>query len=225
MSFGSDTDYWGFADTRNKLQSSSRNPTKSEAQCLDSNGDVAAATMYDSFTEQSCVYRRCHDSAIVLYDTTTSIDFRAGTVIGGYVITGIEVSTNNTERPEITISGRSTSTADGSINKYDPTDLEIVGSRKATKIGATVDSVSKLTGSSGSLAVNTAIVLDSLGVASCLDVYGGRVEATNDYVGCTGDPGAAVDTGWTVSSGGGDERENTAYGTGSISVFKNLTQM
>ena len=56
-------------------------------------------------------------------------------------------------------------------------------------------------------------------------VYGGRVEATNDYVGCSGNPGASADTGWAVSSGGSDERENTGYATGSITVFKNLAKM
>ena len=81
MSFSADTDYWGFADTNIKLQSSSRNPTRSEAQCVDSNGDVAASALYDSQTEQSCTYRSCSDTALVFYDTTSAVDFRVGKVI------------------------------------------------------------------------------------------------------------------------------------------------
>ena len=225
MSFSADTDYWGFADTNIKLQSNSSNPTKTEAQCMDSNGDVAASSLYDSQTERSCTYKSCSDTALVFYDTATAVDFRLGKVIGGYVITGIDVSTSNTDRPDITISGRTTSALDAAVSKYAVTELEIAGTRKATAIGASVDSNSKLTSSSVSISGNVTTVLDSDGVEACLDVYGGRIEATNDYVGCAGDPVATSDIGWTTLSGGSEDQENTGYATGSITVFKNLTKM
>jgi len=222
MSFSADTDYWGFAaaDTAGniKLQSSSRNPTRTEAQCIDSNGDVAASTLYDSQTEQSCVYRTCADADL------SFTGFPGGKVIDGYVITGIDVSTSNTERPEITISGRSTNAVDSAVSKYAATDLAIAGSRKATAIGVTIDTGSKLTGSSASLSVNVASVLDSDGIEACADVYGGRVEATNDYVGCTADPSATVAATWTILTGGSEDQENTAYATGSATAFKNIAK-
>ena len=223
--FGADTDYWGFADTGNKLQGSTKNPTKEEAQCEDSNGDIAASTMYDTKADISCTYKRCKDTAFILYDTTSSIDFRLGTVIGGYVITSIAVDTNNKERPGIVISGVICATNDSLVQKYDPTDLEIAGTRKATAIGFTVDSSTNLLSSSVTGTVQTAIVLDSQGAQACVDVYGGRIEGTNELVGCTGQPGGAIDTGWTLSGGPSEDEGNTQYVGGSASVFKNLAKM
>ena len=225
MSYGADTDYWGFADTNVKLQSSSKEPAKSEAQCVDSNGDVSASTTYNEVITYSCTYKTCNDTAYVLYDTTTAVDFRLGKVISGKVITGIDVGTTNTDRPELTITGRSCSTADGSVQKYDPSDLEIAGTRKATPIGASADTNTRVTGSSASASVSVQELLDSQGAFACLDVYGGRVEASNDLAGCAGAVGASADTGWTLISGPSESQENTAYSTGAISVFKNLTQM
>ena len=226
MSFGADTDPWGFADTHVKLQSATPNDSSAtEAQCEDSNGDVSESTMHDTINSITATYRSCHDTAFVFYDTTSAIDFRPGKVIGGKLITGIEVSTNNKERPTATISGESTTAADTAVAKYDPSDLEISGERKATAIGATVDTNSKLTGSSASLSVTVAKTLDSQGNEACKDVHGGRVEATNDFMGCAGDPGASEDTGWTKSAGPSNAQENTSYASGSITVFKNLSRM
>ena len=225
MSYAVDSDYWGFRDTNCEVQSSSRDPQPSEAQCEDSNGDVAASTMYDTVTAQSVVYQRCADGIVKFYDTTTGIDFRPGKVIGGYVITSIALGTNNKERPTITISGRSCPSADSAVNKYNPEDLHIATERKAVGIGVTPDTVSKLLSSSGTVAVQVAVVPDSDGNTACLDVYGGRVDASNELAGCTGDPGATVDTGWTTSGGPSDDQENTGYAGGTIGVFKNLAQM
>ena len=223
--FGADTDYWGFADTNNLLQGSTKNPTLAETQCEDSNGDVAASTMYDAKSDISCTYKRRADAALIFYDTATNIDFRFGTVIGGYVITSISVDTNNKERPGVVIAGVLCGTNDSLVQKYDPTDLEIAGTRKATAIGFTVDSSTNLLSSSVTGTVQTAIVLDSHGAQACVDVFGGRVEGTNELVGCTGQPGGAVDTGWTLSGGPSEDEGNTQYVGGSASVFKNLTKM
>jgi hypothetical protein len=226
MSFGVDTDPWGFADTHIKIQSATpHDSSATEAQCEDSNGDVNESTMHDTTNAIVATYQSCHDTALVFYDTTAGVDFRLGKVIGGKVITSIEVATSNKERPTITITGESTSAADTSVQKYDPSDLEISGERKATKIGATVDTNSKLVGSSATASVTVVKVLDSDGNEACKDVHGGRVEATDDFVGCAGAPGASEDTGWTKSAGSSEAQENTAYATGSIAVFKNLSKM
>jgi len=223
MSFGADTDFWGFADTNIELQGSTESPSRSEANAADSNGDIAASTMYDSVSEFSTRYKSVSDTALVFYDTASAIDFRIGKVIGAKVITSIEVSTQNTERPDITISGRNAgSVADTSIRKFDPSDLAIAGTRKATPIGASADTATKVTGARGTASADLSAVLDSVGVLSDLDVHGGRVEASTDLVGVSGDPGASADTGWTMSAGPSEEKGNTEYGTGSITVFKNL---
>jgi len=222
MSFGADTDFWSFADTNIIVQGSTQSPVKSEAQAVDSVGDATNATMYDCYTEVSVTYRSCSDTALVFYDA--GIDFRLGKVISSNVITSIAVSTEPTGRPEIVISGRSCPVGDTAVTKYAPSDLEIAGTRKATPIGVTADTGSKVTGASGTASVDVAVVLSNVGQTSCLDVYGGRVEASNDIVGATADPSAAADTGWTIGGGPSEDKENTGYGTGSISVFKNLTK-
>ncbi|GAG83104.1 unnamed protein product [marine sediment metagenome] len=224
MAFGVDSDFWAFADTAGAilLQSSTLTPVKTVADCIDSNGDVSAATVYDSFIEYSATYKSCSDTALVFVDT--GITFQLGTVISSKVITGIDVTTSNTDRPEITISGRTCTIADSLVHKYDMSDLEIAGVRKATPIGVTADTDVAVTGSTASATVSTAVVLDSDGAFACMDVYGGRVEATTDLAGCGADPGAAADTGWTISGGPSDAQENTGYSTGSITVFKNISQ-
>lgn len=228
MGYGATTDFWGFADTNVKLESSSSEPSiGGEAQCVDSNGDVNASTTYDTANKTvSSTYRPCSDTALVLYDTTTAVDLRLGKVVSGNVITSIEVSTTNTDRPTVTISGEfAHGVADTAFSKYDPTDLEIAPLRKAQAIGATADTVTKVTGSSITASVSVSKTADSQGNTACMDVYAGRIEAGNDLVSCTGTPGASADTGWTRSAGTSESQENTAYGTGAYAVFKNLLQM
>jgi len=230
MSYGATTDPWSFADTTMHLQSYEVNPAPGgEAQAQDSNGDVAASTMYDTANSTvSATYKSCRDAALVLYDTTAGVDFRLGKVIGGNVITKIDVSTSNTDgRPTIVIGGEHAhGIADSAMPKYDPSDLEIAMTRKATAIGVTVDTVTNLLSSSGSASVSVSKTPDSNGNTACMDVYGGRVEASNELVGVTGAAGAAAaDTNWTVSAGPSNAQTNTAYATGSITVFKNLTAM
>lgn len=225
MSFGADSDYWSFADTNNKLISSSSTPNKTEGQAQDSNGDVAASTLHDSVSDISVQYEHCHDTALVLYDTTSAVDFRVGKVIGGYVITSLEVASENTARPKLTINGQSTSETDGDVQKYDPTDLEIAGTRKATAVGATVAANNKLLSSTTTLSATVAKGLDSDGNECWLDVHAGRIEAVNNFVGVSVAPSATADTNWTLSGGPSNEQENTAYATGSVTVFKNMTKM
>ena len=225
MSYGADTDLWGRADTMWELQSSSESPGKSEAQCVDSNGDIEASTLYDTVTEISCSYKMKINGSAIFYDTATSVDFRLGKVINSYVITGITMGTNNTDFTDLTISGRSCPSADSVVSKYQPTDSLVTIARKAQFIGVSDTSgVTRCTGSSYTASVSVATCMDSVGTTAALDVYGGREEATNSLVGCTGDPIVVADTGWTLSSGPSNAKENTAYGTGDVTVFKNIAR-
>jgi len=221
--FGVDTDIWIFADTNVSAQSATpADPSATEAQVEDSKGDVAESTMHDTTSSVSAAYKAINDTAFVFYDTTTAVDFRLGVVISGHVITQIEVGTDNKDRPTCTISGQSTTASDSDVAKYQTGDLEIAGTRKATSIGATEDSLASVVGSSATASVSVTKVLDSDGEEVALDVYGGRIEASNDLVGVGGTPGATADTGWTLSAGPSENQENTGYATGTISVFKNI---
>jgi hypothetical protein len=181
--------------------------------------------MYDTTqNEVSATYMSNSDTALVFYDTTNAIDFRLGKVIGGNVITGIEVKTENENWPEITISGEVCPDTDADVEKYDPSDLEVSGARTATPIGVTADTVSDVNGASASMSVEVGRILDSQGALKKVDVWGGRIEATNDLVSPTAVPGAAADTGWTLKTPMSKEEANEEYVTGSITVIKNVTR-
>jgi len=231
MGFGAQNDPWGIAADSTmgvtwKLQSVSTDVSPSEAECQDSNGDVAAATMYDTAnTTKSATYIACDTGTLVLYDTTTSVDYRLGKVISGFAITGISLETSNTSQVTMTVDGLKTAEADGDMNKYDPSDLEIAISRKAIAKGFTVAAGNKLNSSSIAATTDQARALDSQGAECVTDVYNGRVEVSGDYVGCSAAASASADTGWRVTSGPSIGETNTAYETGSIGVKKSLTQM
>jgi len=69
--------------------------------------------------------------------------------------------------------------------------------------------------------------LDSNGLTKVLDVHGGRLEASNDIVSCASEATAIADTakGWAINAGPSQDEENTGYGSGTVSVFQNLTAM
>lgn len=232
MSFGIDTDVLGLTahgthGTGWKLQGPfSHDPSPSEATAEDSNGDVAAATMYDTANiTRSATYVRVKDSTIALYDTTTAIDFRVGAVKSGYVITGLSLATSNTERPKLTITTQKTAETDGNVNKYNVTELHVSGSRKATAKGFTVAANNKLNSSTLAVTGQVARELDSQGAEVTADVYGAQFEGQGDFVGVSADPSATADTGYRVVAGPSYSKENTGYATGSITVRKSLTQM
>jgi len=231
MGYGAQNDPWGIAADSTmgvtwKLQSVSNDLSPSEAEAQDSNGDVCAATMYDTANQtKSATYVACDTGTLVLYDTTTSVDYRAGTVISGFAITSIGLETSNSAQVKMTVAGQKTASLQAAIAKYDPADLEIAITRKAIPVGFSVDTGNKLNSSSITLSVDVARELDSQGAECVTDVYGGRIEASGDYVGCSAAAGASGDTGYRVTSGPSISETNTAYETGSIGVKKSLTQM
>jgi hypothetical protein len=227
MAFGITTDYFGFADTSLGIAANSASNAglqASEAQAMDSNGDVVASTIHDTGYGQavSVDYVCGKASSIDFYDTATSKDFRGGKVINGYVITSISVSTSNTEQATVTISGQKTIAADSEVAKYDP-GFTFTGGKGAQSIGYSTDTNTRLTGSSASFSVQTSRAMDSTNEELALDVYGGRLEVTHDLVGVTAAPGGAADTGFTLLTGPGESESNTEYGTGSAMVFKNIS--
>lgn len=224
VGLGVDSDYWGFADSKIVAQRSGHSASKSEGQCLDSNGDVAASAMYDCFSERSMVYGidPTHDT-LVIYDTTTGVDFRLGKVIGGYVITSMVMRTANNGFREIEIGGRTCATADSVVKKYDQsTYFEVAPTRKAVAFGYTPAAGVKVVSSEIAARVEPVILLDSVGDEQCVDVGKGRIEATNELAGATANPSGTADSTWTLSDGPSIDKENTGYPGGSVSLFKNL---
>lgn len=219
MSYGIDSDIFGLGQPVQSVSKSGPNP--SEAQAQDENGDVAASTIYDT---------SAGDAVSVTYagsigDTAGAIDLsgiKGGKVINGYVVTGMGVTTSNTDYPQIVISGQKTSTVDGDIAKYTH-GITLNAGKGAQAFGATAGGTSRLTGSSASFAVQVARVMDSTGEEAAIDVYGGRVDATNTLVGVTGAPSATADTGFTLLGGPSEEESNTGYATGTVNLFKNIT--
>jgi hypothetical protein len=225
MSYGADTDYWGFADTYTHLQGSTKSPGMTEANCEDSFGTLDTISAHDTTSEVSVRYSVCGAGNMKkLYDTASGVDFRLGKVIGGYVITGAAWGTDNKARPTLEISGQSTSVSDTAVKtKFDPA-LTLLKSRKAQAIGVTLDTGTKVVSSSARASVSVAKSLDSNGEEACLDVYGGVLEATNNLVSPASRPGATVVAGWVITAGVSDEQENTGYGSGSVTVKKPLVR-
>jgi hypothetical protein len=227
MSFGLDTDVIGFASTANKYVSHTKSRKVTEGQTMDSNGDIFESVARDTIFEHTFGYNHVSDTALDLYstDTTSPKDFRLGKVIGGLVITAVEVATANNERPTVTITAETCTMADTAVRKYTTADLNIAGTRTATKLGATVAANNKLISMTAKASVTVVRALDSAANTAALQVHGGRIEATSNFVGTGAAASATSDTGWLKTDGPGQDAKNTDYQTGSITVIKNLAKM
>lgn len=229
VGFGADTDFAGFSDTTNNanhaqyaLTSSSTSPSATEAQATDSHGDVAASTQHDTITTRVSNYIKLTDAVMVFYDAGTSVDFRPGKVRSSFVIQSIAIGTSPDGRPTVSITEESCPTANALVRKIPADLLEVSGARKATKLGFSTDTVTKLNSMSATLSCDLVRDRDSQGNTAVVDVKGGRVEASHDIVGVTGLASGAADTGWTLQVGIGGTNDNAGYNTRSATVFQNL---
>jgi hypothetical protein len=226
--FGIDSDILGFADTDRKISIHGvTNPVREaeEAAAEDSYSDVVALTQFDTASgHQATVnYVLAKDTVVSFYDTAAARDFRLGKVINGWCIISINGATSNKSASTVSFGVIKTNAVDSEVSKYQP-GFTLNGGRKARGIGAQPDSVSRLTGSSVSATVQQDRTPDSEGNELALDVFGGRVEATHNLVGVTGDPGASTETGWTQGNGPSDDEGNTKYADGTFVVFKHLAR-
>ena len=225
MSFGVTRDWFAFADTNFEVQSSSASGNASNAQAVDSNGDVACETVFDTGIGYEVTYSMCSGSAlpagfkggnVIAYDTNTNI-----------LITGGSVSTSGTEFPTFTVTGETLyGTASGNLYDFQA-EVSVSGAKTAQAIGFIADTNTKASSSSVTFSASVAKVQDSQGQTVCMDVYGGRIEASGELISCTAIAGAAADTanGWALSSPVSTSEENTGYGSGSINVFENLASV
>jgi len=226
MAFGA-TDFWGFADTYVVCVDGSASPSTSAAQSMDSRGDVKCETLYDSVTAYSSTYDLLPKTdtagaplAVALPDLGT---IKSDTV-GKRVLTSIAVTTSNTGYPRIVLAGQSKSDSTA-VATYAPDKLEdyIVRAWGAVAIGQTPDTGVSCTGSNATFAASPVRVLNALGVEKATEIHGARIDATNEYSKCTGNPSATTDTadGWKRNSGPNVSTTNTSYATASYGVYLN----
>lgn len=230
MSYGVTRDWFGFGDTNWKPQSSSKDGTASNAQAVDSYGDVPCETVYDTAHGYSVTYGMCgtdsvaiafpaafKGGAVVAYDTNTKI-----------IVTGAEISTSGTEFPTITVTGE-LNKGDSVHNTYDWSSLlpTLYPTKTAQPMGWAADTNSRATSSSISFSTSIVKLADSLGETCKMDVHAGRAEGSGELVSCTQIAGAVADTanGWALSNPVSSSEENTGYGNASIAVYQNLSRV
>lgn len=232
MAFGVLNDYFGLADTKHQLQSSSLAPaTGGNAQVQDSNGNTTCETVFGRYGVYECAYK------ITSYTSDTSgyvaLNLDTDAMIGEIfaidtatkaVVTGIGLELPNTEQPTLTITAEEYQ-GDASAEAAQPTfssGITFLGIKRAQAIGFVPDTDSRVTSCSVSLSGQLDATSDSQGARVLTVVYQGRAEATGELAACTGTPGASAHTGWTMNAAVGTSEQNTGYGTASVAVFKNL---
>jgi len=224
MSFATVVDYWGLADTNHILQSSSRSATVGgNAQAMDENGDVQCETGWGDAYEFSSTYKLINGatetgSGILLGAQTngdTNGDTRAKT--------SLQITTSNSDFPEIVVSGRTVVGYDSGATTWTPAGISVVGSKMAQGIGVAAGASSYITGSSvtASLSIEAVVYGDS-GDLVKVAFGGGRQEASAELSACSATPTATADTEWTLVQNVSANSENTAYQTGTINVFRNV---
>ena len=219
MSYGASTDHFGIADTNWKLQSSSKDPISSNATGQDENGDNACETVYDTAFAYTASYRYCGTG-----DTSGNVVF--GTRILGAdttnskLLTSVGVTTSNTERPMMTVNGEDLFGTPS--HTYTLTMPTVTAAKTAQGMGFTADTVTNLLSSTWTAAAQTSYAQDSDGQRVISDVYQGRIEASGELMSCTGTPGAAADTGYTLNGPVSNSQSNTGYETATVNVFQNL---
>lgn len=221
MSFGASTDKFGIADTNWKLLSYSEEPQKSNATAEDSNGNTDCETVYDTSAGYTNEYQYCGAG-----DTGGNVVFptlRYGVdTTNGVLVTGATVTTSNTERPKLSVKGELLA-GTGRTNSTDTLAWPTVSAaKKATAMGITPDTNSKVTSATWTLSLQVANVMDSQGRRVLNDAYRPRIEASAELIKCSGTPGAAAAAGYTLDGPLSKAQSNTGYGTATVNVFKNL---
>jgi len=223
MSFGATTDHFGIADTNWKLQSSDKSPISSNANAQDSNGDNVCETVFDTAYSYTATYGFCgtgDTSGNVVWPTL----YAGSDTANAKLRTGYSVATSNTARPTLTVNGEDAfGTSNSTYTVAPPT---IPAAKLATAMGFVADtaSVTRVNSSSWNFTTQTAYVQDSQGQRCQADVYQGRIEASGELTSCTSTATAIADTanGYTLSGPVGSSETNTAYGTATVNVFKNV---
>lgn len=225
MSFGA-TDFFGFATASWVCVSGNRTQSSSRAETRDQDGDFQGATSYDSEAGWTCEYELASDTGNTGL-VSGGIKLGAKKVISAGVFaqyTRVALNTSNTQKPRLTIEAQKAadSTADGRL--YSPTVIDALAlGFGAEAIGVTAAADCAITASDISFATERAKTLGATGIMARTDVYGAIYEANNSIGSASTTPSATADSGWTKSAGVNATTSNTAYATGSMSVYKIVT--
>lgn len=227
MGFGVSTDYFGLADTHTHIQSSSLTPaTGGNAQVIDSDGTIVCETVHGDRSAYSATYHLVGGG-----DTlhTRNIDTLA--MIGEIfavdtntdaVINGVSVNTSNTTFPVFTVEAEEYFGDTSQQTLTFASGVSVRAIKKAQAVGFVPDTGSRVSSSSVTISGQIVHIADSVGDLVQTAVYQGRAEASGELAACSGTPGAAADTGWTLNQGVSLSSDNASYGTASVAVFKNL---
>jgi len=222
MPFGAN-DYFALGDTAYEPQSSSIATTASNAQAMDSWGDVACETVFGRAKTWQVVYALVKGATV---NVTTKVKLGNIKTIGAEkaVITGVELATTNTDFPRLTVTGEEWF-GDTDLRTYTMTGLTAIAAEKrAQPIGVVLDTGTNINGSTASYTVQIVRVSDSVGTFAKSAVYGGRAEASNDLIACSTTAGAVADTAnsWALSKEAENATDNTSYGSSTVVAYLNL---
>ena len=221
MSYGPGSDLLGIATTGVELQSISQSPTGSEAQALNEDGDVEASTVYGQWGTVSCTYKVRTDVAV----TGPNL----GSVAGDYYITKLSAKRSNTDTLEITAEGVLATLFEVAPDEYAVHDIfttaYLTGGKGAIAAGITVSEGKVISSSIDASISLTPPLLDATGAVVDMDLYAGRVEATNEVQSASSVPAATAAGSWTLDGGSGSTSDdNTSYGTKTFTAFQNVTK-
>jgi hypothetical protein len=232
--FGALTDHFGLASTDLVLVDSSETIIEqSRADALDEVGDIAATTFYGNTTqdmrEVSCTYALKSGSLNI-----NTIKLGALASAPTVLRESVEVSTSNSEFPQITVSGRKNIVAitapTGKLNTFTIPSLTITGRKVAQPAFFTTGSGCRLTGSSVEASVEVAQQDNGLGEPIAHGVSGGQGTFSGEFVRVTTAPAWTVVTtnntsfGLTQTQAPGIEQGQAEYhtgtGTGAFTIIR-----
>ena len=222
--FGALTDHFSLASTDLILvESSETKIEQSRADAMDENGDIAATTYYGNTSqdmrEVSCTY--------ALKSGTLNINtIKLGALAASPTVLreSIEVSTSNSEFPQITVSGRknivSISAPSGKLNTFTLPSLSVAGGMRAQPIFCTAGTGCRLTASSLSANIEVAQQDNGLGEPIAHGISGGQGTFSGEFVRVTAVPSWSIVTtgntsfGITETQAPGSEQGQASYHTG-----------
>jgi hypothetical protein len=225
MAFGATLDYFGLADTIWQRQNAESTPSASNAQSMDSDGSVRCETVFAADKIFSVAYQlvkadgtpqsldtKVKVGNIIAYDTNTKI-----------AVTGLDVSTSNTEFPTVTVNGALHFGDTADQGKFS-SGVSVIGKKKAQAIGFVLGATSRVVSSSITVSSQRATVQDEDGDFVKSVVYQGRIEASGELTACTGNPTGTADTanGYALVNLPSLSQQNTDYASANIATFKNL---
>lgn len=222
--FGALTDHFGLASADLILvESSETKIEQSRADAQDENGDIAASTFYGNTTqdmrEVSCTY--------ALKSGTLNVNtIKLGVLADAPTVVreSVEVSTSNSEFPQVTVSGRKNiitpSSPTGKLNTFTLPSLSIAGRMVAQPIFCTAGAGCRINATSLSANIEIAQQDNGIGEPIAHGVSGGQGTFSADFVRITAAPSWSIVTtgntsfGITETQAPGAEQGQASYHTG-----------